>query len=263
MTAIATNPMAFNDWVTQIGLLVPVTTTIVDEVNTFTDTDLNTAIPQILNYAELRIQRDLSMLPAETSNTYTLTAGNYIFPLPVDDFVIVNRIVLEQLNGTQVITTTPLLEVSQEFIQNVYGGLATPGTPQYFAMVGDSWGNGGTVNNNISFGPTPNFAYTIRVHGLIRTPSLYTYSGGNAASTKYTYISTYYPDMLILASMIYIAGAYQKNMSATSDSQDAPLNYEKQYQILRVGAIAEENRKKSQGSGWSAYPTPVSATPTR
>src|ERR1700677_664078 len=262
MTAIATNPMAFNDWVTQIGLLVPVTTTIVDEVNTFTDTDLNTAIPQILNYAELRIQRDLSMLPAETSNTYTLTAGNYIFPLPVDDFVIVNRIVLEQLNGTQVITTTPLLEVSQEFIQNVYGGLATPGTPQYFAMVGDSWGNGGTVNNNISFGPTPNFAYTIRVHGLIRTPSLYTYSGGNAASTKYTYISTYYPDLLIVASMIYI-GAYQHNWSLTGDDAPASQSYEKQYQALRIGAIAGENKKKTQGSGWSSYSTPVSATPTR
>ena len=88
-------------------------------------------------------------------------------------------------------------------------GLATPGTPQYFAMVGNSWGNGGTVNNNISFGPTPNFAYTIRVHGLVRTPSLI-YSGGSAASTKYTYISTYYPDMLIMASMIYVAGACKK-----------------------------------------------------
>ena len=117
---INANPMAFNDWVTQIGLLVPVTTTIVDQVNTFTDPDLNTAIPQILNYAELRIQRDLSMLPAETSNTYTLTAGNYIFPLPVDDFVIVNRIVIEQLNGSQVISTTPLARGSPRNTSKTY-----------------------------------------------------------------------------------------------------------------------------------------------
>src|ERR1700677_257780 len=124
MTAPGPTPMAFNDWVTQIGLLVPVTTTIIDEVNTFTDDNLNAAIPQILNYAELRIQRDLDILPAQTSNTYQLTAGNYIFPLPANDFMIVNRVALEQLNGTQVINVTPLLEVSQEFIQNVYGGLA-------------------------------------------------------------------------------------------------------------------------------------------
>ena len=103
----------------------------------------------ILNYAELRIQRDLDLLPAQTSNTYTLSAGNYLFPLPVDDFVIVQRVAIEQLNGTQVISTSPLLQVSQEFIQNVYGGLATPGTPMYYAMVGDNFGNGGDVNNNI------------------------------------------------------------------------------------------------------------------
>jgi hypothetical protein len=263
MTAPGPTPMAFNDWVTQIALLIPVTTVIVDQVNTFTDANLNTAIPAILNYAELRIQRDLDMLPAQTSNTYTLTAGQYIFPLPTNDFMIVQRAVIEQLNGTQVVSTSPLLEVSQEYIQNVYGGLSTSGMPQYFAMVGDNWGNNGVVNNNIALGPTPNFNYTIRIHGLIRTPSLYTYSGGNAASTEYTYISTYYGDLLVMASMIYIAGNYQKNMSATSDSPDAPMNYEKQYQALRIGAIQEENRKRAAGSGWSAYSTPVSATPTR
>jgi hypothetical protein len=261
---INTNPLSYNSWVEQIGVLVPVGTTIgTDEANHFDDVNLDNAASSILSYAENRIQRDLDMLPAQTSNSYTLTPGNYIFPLPANDFVIVNRVVIEQLNGSQVISTQPLLEVSQEFIQNCYGGLSTSGTPQYFAMVGDNWGNGGTVNNNISLGPTPNFAYTIRVHGLIRTPSLYTYSAGGAASTQYTYISTYYPDLLITASMIYVAGHFQKNFSSTSDSQDAPLNYEKQYQILRTGAIQEENRKKGQGSGWSSYSTPVSATPTR
>jgi hypothetical protein len=256
--------MAFNDWVQQVGLLVPVgITETAGDASTFNDPNLNAAIPQILGYAENRIQRDLDMLPAQTSNTYTLTPGNYLFNLPVDDFVIVQRIVLEQLNGSQVISTMPLLEVSQEFLQNCYGGLSTSGTPQYFAMVGDSWGNGGDVYNNISFGPTPNYAYTIRVHGLIRTPSLFTYSGGHAASTVYTYISAYYPDLLMTASMIYVAGHFQKNFSATSDDPQAPLNYEKQYQALRLGAIAEENRKRAAGSGWSAYSTPVSATPTR
>lgn len=258
-----TNPLSYNAYIQQLCQLVPVTAVATGGVYAPTDANLAAIIPMILNYAELRIQRDLDLLPAQTSNTYTLTAGQYIFPLPVDDFVIVNRVALEQLNGTQVINTTPLLEVSQEFIQTCYGGLATSGPPQYFAMVGDNWGNGGNVNNNISFGPTPNFAYTIRVHGLIRTPSLYKSATSGNADSVYTYISSYYQDLLIMASMIYVAGNFQKNMSATSDSQDAPLNYEKQYQILRIGAIQEENRKKGQGSGWSAYSTPVSATPTR
>jgi hypothetical protein len=62
--------------------------------------------------------------------------------------------------------------------------------------------------------------------------------------------------MLIMASMIYIS-AYQRNFSATSDDPAMPMNYEKQYQALRLGAIAEENRKKGMGSGWSSYSTPV------
>jgi hypothetical protein len=41
------------------------------------------------------------------------------------------------------------------------------------------------------------------------------------------------------------------------------VNYEKQYRTLLAGAIAEENRKKGMGSGWSAYSTPATATPTR
>ena len=130
-------------------------------------------------------------------------------------------------------------------------------------MVGDTFGNGGDVNNNISFGPTPNYAYTIRVHGLIRTPSLYKYAVSGIADTQYTYISAYYSDLLMMGSMIYVSGPYQKNFSATSDDSPSSLSYEKAYQALRIGAIAEENRKKSMGSGWSSYSTPVSATPTR
>ena len=259
---VNTNPLSYNQWVQQLGILVPVTTVQTSGVYAPTDANLAAAIPMILNYAELRIQRDLDLLPAQSSNTYTLTAGNYLFPLPIDDFVIVQRVVIEQLNGSQVISTTPLLPVSQEFVQNVYGGLSTPGTPQYYAMVGDTFGNGGDVNNNISFGPTPNFAYTIRVHGLIRTPSLYKYAVSGIADTQYTYISAYYPDMLMIASMIYV-GAYQHNWNLTADDSPSSQSYEKQYQALRIGAIAEENRKKSMGSGWSSYSTPVAATPTR
>jgi hypothetical protein len=68
--------------------------------------------------------------------------------------------------------------------------------------------------------------------------------------------------MLIMASMIYIS-AFQRNFGPTSDTPESGMTYEKQYQALRLGAIAEENRKKFQCSGWSSYSTPTSATPTR
>jgi hypothetical protein len=259
---INTNPLSYNQYIQQLGVMVPVTTVASGGVYAFTDTNLATITPQILNYAELRIQRDLDMLPAQTSNTYTLTAGNYIFPIPIDDFLVVQRVTIQQAINSQVISVNPLLQTSQEFIHNVYGGLANSGQPQYYAMVGDSWGNGGDVNNNIAFGPTPNYPYTIRVHGLIRTPSLYKSASNGSADTQYTYISSYYPDLLLIASMIYVS-AYQRNWSATADDTPASQSYEKQYQALRLGAKAEEDRKKSQGSGWSSYSTPTSATPTR
>ena len=66
----------------------------------------------------------------------------------------------------------------------------------------------------------------------------------------------------MIASMIYV-GAYQHNWNLTADDSPSSQSYEKQYQALRIGAIAEENRKKSMGSGWSSYSTPVAATPTR
>jgi hypothetical protein len=260
---VNTNPLSYNAYIQQIGLLVPVGTTLAAGLYTLNDANLQAAVPMILSYAENRIQRDLDMLPAQTSNTYTLTAGTPSIPLPVDDFVIVQRISIQQLTGAQVISTTPLLQVSAEFIQNVYGGLSTPGQPQYYAMTGDTWGNGGDVNNTIALGPTPNYAYTIRVHGLIRIPSLYKYAVSGIADTQYTYISSYYQDLLMMASMIYVSGPYQKNFSATADDSPSSLSYEKAYQALRIGAIDEENRKKGHGSGWSAYSTPTSATPTR
>ncbi len=256
------NPLSFNAWVQNVGVMAVALTQETAGVYGFVDQPLQTILPSILNYAEGRIQRDLDLLAAQTSNTYTLTPGNFVFPLPVNDFLIVNRVSIQQLNGDQVISTTPLTQVSQEYIQNVYGGLAASGPPQFYAMTGDSYGDGADTNNNIAFGPTPNYPYTIRVHGLIRTPSLYTYATAGSADTEYTYISQYYPDMLLVASMIYIT-MYQRNFSATSDDPQMGQSYEKQYQALRLGAIEEENRKKGAGSAWTGYGTPTSATPTR
>jgi hypothetical protein len=68
--------------------------------------------------------------------------------------------------------------------------------------------------------------------------------------------------MLMLGSMIYIS-MFQRNFGVASDTPESGMTYEKQYQALRLGAIAEENRRKLQGSAWSSYSTPTSATPTR
>lgn len=258
-----TNPLSYNACIAQLASMAVVTASEVAGVMTFVDAPLQAIVPMIFNYAELRIQRDLDLLPSQTTNnTYVLSAGNPILPIPIDDFLTIQTLEITQVsNGTQV-NAFPLLSVSKELIQNCYGGAGSAGTPKYFAMVGDNFGDGADSFNNVLLGPTPNFAYTTRVTGTIRTPSLYKYAVTGLADTQYTWISSYLPDMLIMAAMIYIS-AFQRNFSATSDSADMGLSYEKAYQALRLGAIPEENRKKAEGSGWSPYSTPTAATPTR
>ena len=256
------NPLSFNGWVQNIGVMAVTLTQDNGGVWAFVDAPLQTILPQILSYSEGRIQRDLDLLASKTSNQYTLTAGTNLLSIPVGDFKTIDTFQGAQLSGAQVVSTWPLTPVSKEYIQNVYDGLQGAGRPKVYALVGDNFGDGANTFNNVLFGPYASYDFTIIVNGTIWTPSLYTYATLGAADTTYTYISQFYPDLLVMASMIYIS-AYQRNFSATSDSPDMGQSYEKQYQALRLGAVTEENRRRQQASGWTSYSTPVSATPTR
>jgi hypothetical protein len=256
------NPLSFNGWVQNVGQMAVVQTNEAGGVWGFVDAELQTILPQILSYSEGRIQRDLDLLASKTSNQYTLTAGTNLLSIPVGDFKTVDTLQGAMTYNGTVINSWPLTPVSKEYIQTVFNSQQTTGQPRVYAMVGDNFGDGANTYNNVLFGPYANSNYTVIVNGTIWTPSLYTYATAGAADTSYTYISTYYPDLLMMASLIYIS-AFQRNFSATSDSADMGQSYEKQYQALRLGAVAEENRKKQQASGWTTYSTPVSATPTR
>ena len=256
------NPLSFNAWVQTIGSMAVALTSEAAGVYSFVDAPLQQLLPQILSYAEGRIQRDLDMLASQTSNTYTLTAGQAVFSIPVGDFLTVQTLEIVQLSSGVVVNSQPLVPVSKEFIQNCYGGMALAGTPRFAAMYGDNFGSEEDTYTNVLLGPPPNYAYSLRVTGTACAPSLYTNASNGPADTAYTYISAYYPDLLVMASMIFVS-AFQRNFSATSDAPDMGQSYEKQYQALRLGAIALENRRKQEGSGWSSYSTPTAATPSR
>jgi hypothetical protein len=262
MTAPALNPLSFNAWVQAVGVMAVATTQNNSGVWGFVDAPLQNVLPQILSYSEGRIQRDIDALQARSSNTYALTVSNNLLQIPINDFLVLETLEVTQTSGTTVVNSTPLVPVSREFIQNCYSGVFTTGKPKYYALYGDSFGDGANTNINVLLGPPPNFAYPVLVTGVIRMPSLYQFANAAQAGTSYTYISQWLPDLLLMASMIFISG-YQRNFSANSDDPAMAVNYEKQYRTLLAGAIAEENRKKGLGSGYSAYSTPVTATPTR
>jgi hypothetical protein len=262
MTSPALNPLSFNAWVQAVGVMSVVLTQETGGVWGFVDAPLQAVLPQILSYAEGRIQRDIDALQARSSNTYALTASNNLLSIPINDFLVIETLETTQVSNGIVVNSTPMIPVSKEFIQNCYAGVFSTGCPKYFAMFGDTFGDGANTNVNVLLGPAPNFAYPVRVTGVIRMPSLYKFATSGPADTSYTYISQWLPDLLLVASMIFIS-AYQRNFSANSDDPAMPVNYEKQYRTLLAGAIAEENRKKGMGSGWSGYSTPATATPTR
>lgn len=209
-------------------------------------------LPSMIDYAELRMQRDLDFLSTQiSSNAYSFTSGSNTLTIPQSAFVTTQT--MEVIDGAG--DSSPLLPVTKEYIQNVYGSGSTQGLPNYYAMYGGDAATTGYTSQIIIVGPTPDAAYAIRLTGTVRSTPL-------SASNPNTYISTFLPDLFIMASMIYIS-AYQRNFGRISDDPAMAQTYESQYQTLLKSALTEENRKKYEASAWSSYSPAPAATPIR
>jgi len=82
--------MDYNAYVQQISTMavVPVT-----------DTNFQIILPQMISYAELRMQRDLDFLSTQISNSnYSLTAGNGTLTIPTSAFVVMET--FEVIDGS-------------------------------------------------------------------------------------------------------------------------------------------------------------------
>lgn len=251
MTAIATNPLTYNGYITQIGVMAVVgsTTDSVSGITSLNDPNAQLIVPQMLNYAELRLQRDLDILPALTSNQYTLAAGSNQLVLGAYDFITV-----ESIQAAVNSILMPVTPASKEFLQNVFNSLVSQGPPQYFAPIGGDYATGGTTSNLLLIGPIADQNYQVTVFGVQRLPSLYQFaSSGSSAASSTTYLSSYYPDLLMMASMIYIS-AYQRNFGRMSDDPTMAQSYEGQYQLLLKSALAEESERRFEGDDWTAQP---------
>jgi hypothetical protein len=221
------------------------------------DTNFQSAVTQIINGAELRVQRDLDMLASTqvSSGVYNFTPGNPQLQISVNDFVTVQTMVL---SGTGV----PLLPSTKEFIQTFFPDGTSQGAPKYFAPLGGDTATGGATYNNFIVGPWPATAYTVTLTGTARLPSLSQYNTTLTAGSSTTYISTNYPDLLLMAACVLLF-AYQRDWGRASDDPQAAMSYEAQYQLLLVSAKAEEERKRYRGSGWTAEAPSTIATPQR
>jgi len=236
-----TTGLTYSQLKTQIATLA-----VVDE----TDPAFITILPQAITYAENRMYRDLDLLETSTAITgYNVATGNRKITLPEGTIV-----VLEQINiitpagqtNPQFGKRNPCLPVTKEYLDAVYGDSTVTGLPKYFAPFND---------NLYLVGPFPDNNYYVEIVGTYRPASL-------SATNTTTFISLYLPDVMLMASMIYISG-YQRNFGRQSDDPAMAQSYESQYQALLKGAMVEEFRKKFESSGWtSQIPSPV-ASPSR
>ena len=236
-----TTGLTYNEYVTQISTLAVVSPT---------DSAFLTILPQMLTYAENRIYRDLDFLSTtQALSGYQFAIGSRSLAIPPSTFVTlqqVNVITPANIDVPNSGTRVTLLPTTKEFIDNVYPSAASSGVPSYFAMFDQS---------TILVGPWPDQTYYAEVVGTYRPESL-------SASVPTTFLSLYLPDLLIMASMIYVSG-YQRNFGRSNDDPQMAVSYESQYKALMQGAMIEEARKKFQSSGWTSMsPSPV-ATPTR
>ena len=216
-----------------------------------TDTNFLVILPQMITYAENRIYRDLDLLSTQFPRTYTLTTGNNLLTIPASDFITIQTISVNSSSSVY----NPLLPVTKEYIRNVYGDVSATAVPTVFAMYGGDLATYGVTSNIVEFGPTPDQGYTVRVTGTSRPPSI-------SASNLTSWVSLYLPDLLIMASMVYIS-AYQRNFGRMNDDPQMAQSYEGQYQTLLKTAGLENARAKFQAAGWTAYSPAVAASPTR
>lgn len=255
-----TNPLDYNGYITQIAQNAAYQTTNAAGYNQFVnyDPDPNQIIPEMLNYAELRIQREIDLLQSNLVNSsYSLSTGNNVLTMSVNDFITLRTI--QYTSGT---ASIPLLPTSSEYIQNVYNDSSITGAPVYFApYAGDATTTGATSQLWL-IGPYPDQNYPLTILGTARMISLNTFGNSSQASGNYTFISTYLPDLLVMASMIYLS-QFQRNFGRASDDPQMAVSYESQYQALLKGAQVEEARRKFQASGWTSMSPPGAATPNR
>jgi len=242
--------LTYDTYVAELALLA-----VVDA----TDTNFVNNLPTAIEYAELRIQRDLDLMNTSVSlfgPSYVLTAGNRNFSFSQDLSDGTSFVVSEQINlltpagstDPEASTRVPLLPTTKEFLDYVYGSSipANWAQPKYFVPFNETL---------FLLGPVPDEGYYVEVIGTVRMAPL-------SATNTTTFISKYLPDLFLMASMVQVSG-YQRNFGRQADDPQMALSYEQQYQTLLKGAGTEEARKKFEGPAWSSQsPAPI-ATPTR
>lgn len=235
---------------------------------TATTDDFETLFPQGTSYAENRIYRDMVMLATRQSNATLVSAtGSRSFDL--NNLVNADGGPIIVPEGFGLIspagqsdpalgTVIPFKQAGLDWIDQIWPQQSVTMDPTLAQWIGRYWAM--YDDHTIVVSPTPDAPagahYTAVVTGLFQPTPI---SSGNPT----TYLSTYYPELLETAIMIFMVGWLQRNFSSTADDPAQAQSFETQYKNLLPGCIEEEQRRRGQGAAWTnSAPAPI-AQPER
>lgn len=214
-------------------------------------------LPRFIEYAENRIYRDFVFLAQRTQNsTLAFAASSRSLDFSSLDPML---LVLEGVAMITPVADQPSAGTRWQFEESSLDLIDSAWPQESLTLAPNLADNNGRYwamkdDHTLVVAPTPDANYVAEITGIFRPDPL---SAGNPE----TYISTVYPDILLQAAMIDVAAYLEEFGMASSNPQQA-LSYEAQYQALKPGVLAEEQRRRGQGEGWSPN-MPSMAKPPR
>ena len=224
-------------------------------ISSYTDPNWVTELPNVIDYAEQRIYRELDLLNERViDQSGVLIAGNRSFILPnvSGNWVVVEYINVSTAAGLSVtVSRSPLVPVSRAYMDFAWPSAGNAqGIPNNWTPITQT-----PTAFTINLGPTPDQAYTVEVIGTQRPSPL---SSGNPT----TFLTTVLPDLFFTATMVAAAG-YMRDYGQQSDNPAQSVSWEQQYNLLMKSALSEETRKTYRSGGWTAQQTRPESTPPR
>ncbi len=233
----------YTSYVNSLGNLVPIATTAAD---------FQLALVNTIDDAEQRLYRELQLLNTvqrDSSSAFVTGTRTFNLPTSLSTFFVVDSIYAITPAGqttADVGTRNFLTPASRPFIDALFPSSNGSGVPAYFAP---------TTQTSFIVGPWPDQAYQAEVVGTFRPSPI-------SATNATTILSVFFPDLLIAASMVFLAG-WMKNYGAAVDDPQQGVTWEQHLGKLLTSAQTEEAMKKFTSQGWSSKAPAQLATPPR
>lgn len=217
------------------------------------DTNFGGIMDAAINYAEGRLYRDLD-LPAVrvTDTSVTCSSGVRTISLSTTQgtLLVIDSLNLFSSAGTTSSNATrlPLVPASKAVIDTIYPSAlsSNTGTPQYFSRVTDV---------EIMLGPTPDQPYGTEVIATIRPNAL-------SASNSSTWLTQNVPELMVAATMVFLAG-YMRDYGSQADDPKLAQSWETQYNTLLGSQKSDTLRMKFMSDAWTQQQPNQAATPPR